>query len=171
MSILRYSILPALLFVFVFTSCSKKKDDVTPSFDRSNLIGKVWTQSQTDFILDGKSYTDKTYAGETKMEFKGNGTYITTDSDGESTEGKWELTGNKIKVTVQNETEYFTVSKLEAKTLSILALENLDLTKKEDQFTESEQIYLLAAAMFFTDKQIDFSKSKKLSVSISLTSN
>lgn len=167
MSILRYSILPALLFVFVFTSCSKKKDDVTPSVNRADLIGKVWTATSIDFVLDGKAYNLPTDPSDTSTwEFKDNGSFVFKDSDGSSDSGKWELSDKQIKVTYDGSTdvEYISIVSLESKKLTIKSGEELDLTKKPEDYTEDQRFVYELASTYFSAIKVDISKSKKLSV-------
>lgn len=167
MSFLRYSILPALLFVFVFTSCSKKDDDASPAIKRTDLVGKSWKASSFEFILDGKAYPVPTDGSDADTwEFKDNGTFVTKYSDGTSEQGKWELIDKKIKLTADGATdvEYMTINKLDAKTLTISLAENIDLTKKPADLTETESLMVFLASEYFTAVKVDMSKSKKLTV-------
>ena len=174
MSILRYSILPVLLFVFVFTSCSKKKDDdVTPSVNRADLIGKTWISTSFDVTLDGKKYSKTGQEEQNIWQFKDNGDFVSSDKDGNSETGKWSLEGNKLKITPAGETSatFLPIQSLKGSNMVISLAENLDLTKNEQDYTIMELNALYVAAMVLDGQNVDLLKGKKVSVVISFKAN
>jgi hypothetical protein len=170
MSFLRYRLFPSLLFIWVMTGCSAKKDDPSPLAGQSDLVEKVWTSNQVDFVLDGKTYSEKTPGATGNWLFRKDGTYRTTDEDGKTEQGTWELSGNRIKLRYEESTavDYLTITRLEDRTLVLNLIENLDLTKKEEAYTPSELTYFTMANHYLDRLNLDISKNRKLAINATL---
>jgi hypothetical protein len=107
-----------------FTGCSKKSDDGSSSGSvaKSKLVGK-WLYVK--FVEDGdtENFTDGEY-----LQFNEDGTaYDSMDDDN----GQWSLSGNKLTIISNNQTNVATVEKL---TSSELVLSTTDADGKRTAY-------------------------------------
>jgi hypothetical protein len=107
-----------------FTGCSKKSDDGSSSgsVSKSKLVGK-WLYVK--FVEDGdtENFTDGEY-----LQFNEDGTaYDSMDDDN----GQWSLSGNKLTIISNNQTNVATVEKL---TSSELVLSTTDADGKRTAY-------------------------------------
>lgn len=169
MSPIRY-FFSAVLLVFVLTGCARKQEDIAPTVDRADLTEKTWTSRQVDFLLDGQSWSEKTPAATGSWTFRENGTYSTTDEDGQTELGTWELAGRRIKLQYRGSTgaDYLTITRLEDKTLVLNLIEDLDLTKKRQEYSLTELTFFTMTASYFEGRKIDISQNKKVSIHATL---
>lgn len=126
----------SLLFscLFIFSSCSEDDEAI---IDNPEMLSKI----QGKWLLDGLTVNDNDFeewpeeAGDTYFTFKPGGTLVVSDSFGDQT-GTYELNGDKkITISIDGETNIFSITELTATKLRLSGRGDVDEEPGDDEVT------------------------------------
>ncbi|MDQ1089526.1 hypothetical protein [Siphonobacter sp. SORGH_AS_1065] len=175
MNFLRSSTILLFISIFTLVSCSKDNKDASNPIKKSDLVNKNWVGNSVDVKVDGNTYSvdGDADASSTGMLLKENGEYVGTDENGDKETGKWTLTDNILKVTVDKEDISFKIVSLDGQTLKLFLGEKLDISKSPETYLELDNENFLAYVLGFAvleKKKVDLTtvKTKEMDVILGL---